>query len=323
MAIIFLGTPRFAVPSLEALIKAGEDIAAVVTRPDAPKNRTKKPLPSHVKEAALRHGLKVLEPRSMKDPQFLSELKKIQPEFLLVVAYGRILTREILSIPKIAPVNVHASLLPKYRGASPINWAIINGERETGVTTMMIIYELDSGDILLQEKTPITEEDTAETLSARLSAMGAELLVKTLKGLREGTLKPRPQAGLQASLQASLQEGEPTFAPPLKKEDGLIKWEKTATELFNFTRGVYPWPGAYSFLKGERVKLIKARPLLGEGSPGAIEKTEGDDLLVGTGKGLLSIIELQPEGKRRMGAREFMQGRDIKKGDRFTREPEE
>jgi len=306
MAIVFFGTPRFAVPSLEALIKAGEDIAAVVTRPDAPRDRTKIPLPSYVKESALRHGLKVLEPRSMKDPGFMADLKKIGPEFIIVVAYGRILTREILSIPNIAPVNVHASLLPKYRGASPINWAIINGERETGVTTMVIIYELDSGDILLQEKTPVSEEDTAETLSARLSAMGAELLVKTLKGMRDGTIKPRPQVG------------EPTFAPPLRKENGLVKWEKTATELFNFIRGVYPWPGAYSFLKGERVKLIKTRPLPGEGSPGAIEKAEGDDLLVGTGKGLLSIIELQPEGKKPMGVREFMQGRDIKKGDRFS-----
>jgi methionyl-tRNA formyltransferase len=305
MAIVFFGTPRFAVPSLRALMEAGEDIAAVVTRPDAARDRTKKPIPSHIKETALTYGLKVLEPRSMIDPAFIDELKRIDPEFLVVVAYGRILTREILSIPKIAPVNVHGSLLPKYRGASPINWAIINGERETGVTTMVITYELDSGDILLQEKTPISEEDTAESLGRRLSETGAKLLVKTLKGMREGTVKPRHQ------------EGEPTFAPPLTKEFGHIDWQKSARELFNFVRGVYPWPGAYSFLNRERVKLIKAKPIEGEGRPGVIEKAEGDYLVVGTGEGLLSIIELQPEGKTVMPARAFMQGRDIKKGDRF------
>ncbi|MDA8170101.1 MAG: methionyl-tRNA formyltransferase [Nitrospiraceae bacterium] len=306
MAIIFFGTPEFAIPSLRALHDAGEDIAAAVTRRDAPKGRSRTPSPPPVKELALGYGLKVLQPKSMKDPGFADELEKMKPEFLAVVAYGRILTSEILSIPKIAPVNVHASLLPRYRGASPIAWAIINGERETGVTTMVMAPGLDAGDILLQEKTAILPGDTKEGLSRRLSEMGAELLVKTLRGMREGRLKPVPQGG------------GATFAPPLKKEDGLINWNRSAREIFNFVRGTYPWPGAFCFLGGERIKFLKVEPVVNEGkNPGAIEKADGE-LLVGTASGLLRILKIQPEGKRPMSARDFLQGRKIKKGDVFS-----
>ncbi len=305
MAIVFFGTPAFALPSLKALIESGEEIAAVVTRADAPKGRSKAPSPPPVKEMALGYGLRVLQPAKMKDPAFVDELININPEFLAVVAYGRILTPEMLAIPRTAPINVHASLLPKYRGASPIAWAIINGEKETGVTTQVMRYELDTGDILLQEKTGIKEDDTAESLSARLSEMGARLLVETIEGMRRGAIKPVPQSG------------EPSFAPPLKKEDGLIDWKKGARELFNFVRGMYPWPGAYSFLRGERVKIMKTRPVEGAAGPGVIEEARGDGLLAGTGGGLLMILELQPEGKKPMPARAFIQGRAIKKGDIF------
>jgi methionyl-tRNA formyltransferase len=308
MPVVFFGTPAFAIPSLRALIESGEKIEAVVTRPDAPKGRDRAPSAPPVKELALKHGLRVLQPRSMKDEGFVKELRDISPEFLVVVAYGRILTREIIGVPTVAPVNVHASLLPRYRGASPIAWAIINGDAETGVTTQIIKYELDTGDILLQEKTGIADEDTTETLSERLSVIGADLLVRTIKGLRDGTITPFPQAG------------EPTYAPPLKKEDGLMNWNRTARELFNFARGMHPWPGAYSFLHGERLRLAKVGLVPGEGAPGRIAKAEGDELLVGTGEGLLSIIELQPEGKRPMAARAFLQGRDVVEGDVFTDE---
>lgn len=308
MAIVFFGTPQFAIPSLKALIASGEDIAAVVTRKDAAKGRGKKTLPPPVKELALSHGLNVLQPSSMKDPAFLSTLKSINPEFIVVVAYGRILTDDILSAPSIAPVNVHASLLPKYRGASPIAWAILNGEKVTGVTTMIITRELDTGDILLQESTPISDEDTTATLSSRLSEMGADLLIKTLKGLREGKITPKPQTG------------ESNYAPPLKKEDGLINWDRTSGQLHDFIRGMSPWPGAFTFLEGERLIITRAAAVpgkSGQGKPGVIEKTR-DELLAGTKEGFLRILEIQPEGKKPMDAKAFLAGRHINIGRAFS-----
>lgn len=302
MAIVFFGTPVFAVASLEALAASGEEVALVVTRMDAPRGRDKRPMPPPVKEAAIEHGIRVIQPRSMRDEGFVNELKRAAPEFLAVVAYGRILTDEILAIPSIAPVNLHASLLPKYRGASPIAWALINGERETGVTTMLMARELDAGDILLQQEIEIADEDTTESLSKKLSLAGAELLVKTLKGLRDKTIRPVTQ------------RGEPTFAPPLKKQDGLINWQRPAAELFNFVRGMHPWPGAYCFLKGQRIGFLKVRQLEGKGRPGIIEET-GARLVIGTAEGLLEAIELQPEGKRPMSVKAFLQGRDIRKGE--------
>ncbi len=305
MAIVFFGTPQFAIPSLKALIASGEDIAAVVTRRDAAKGRGKKILPPPVKELAVSHGLNVLQPASMKDPAFLSALKAVGPEFIVVVAYGRILTDEILAAPSIAPVNVHASLLPQYRGASPVAWAILNGGKETGVTTMIMARELDTGDILLQEATPINDEDTTESLSGRLSEMGAALLVKTLKGMREGTIKRVPQTG------------QSSYAPPLKKDDGLINWDRPAKELHNFVRGMSPWPGAFTFLEGERLIITRAAAISGQGRPGVIEKTR-DELLAGTKEGFLKILEVQPGGKKPMNTKAFLAGRHIKTGGSFA-----
>ncbi len=304
MAIVFFGTPSFAVPSLKALHEAGEDIAAVVTRRDVPAGRTKKILPTPVKELALAYGIHVLQPGRL-DEAFTEELEKTlsfaAPEFLVVTAYGRILPRRILSMPRIAPVNVHASLLPRWRGASPIARSIINGDSVTGVTTMLMNEGMDTGEILLQEKTEIRPEDDAGSLSGRLAAVGAGLLLKTLKGMREGAIKPRPQ------------EGPASYAPPLKKEDGLIDWGRPAKALFDFVRGMSPWPGAYFFLTGERIKVIKARAVDGLGSPGIVGKARGE-LLVGAGEGLLSLLIVQPEGKKPMPAAAFLQGRKIREG---------
>ncbi len=300
MAIVFFGTPLFAVPCLKALHESGEDIRAVVTRKDAPAGRAKKILPPPVKELALSYGLNVIQPGRL-DEAFAEAIEKTASEFLVVAAYGRILPGRVLSIPSIAPVNVHASLLPKWRGASPIARAIINGDSVTGITTMLMDEGLDTGAILLQEKTEIRHGDDAQSLSERLAEIGAMLLVKTLKGMREGLITPRRQ------------EGQASYAPPLKKEDGLADWSRPAKALYDFVRGMYPWPGAYFFLNGERVRIIKAAVAEGHGSPGVVEKARGA-LLVGTGEGLLSLVQVQPEGKKPMSAAAFLQGRKIREG---------
>lgn len=305
MRIIFFGTPLFAVPSLNALIQAGEEVAAVVTQPDKKKGRGHLLSQSPVKELAIGKGMRILQPASMKDTAFLNELLSIKPGLIVVVAYGRILPEGILKLPVFGCINVHASLFPKYRGAAPISWAIINGEEITGITTMLMDQGLDTGDILLQEEIKISDEDTTETLGRRLSELGASLLLKTIKGIKDGSVKPKHQSG------------EATYAPVIKKEDGRIIWSKTAIELFNFVRGMYPWPGAYCHLNKERIKLIKVTALDGSGKSGRIEKVQKDEFVVGTGKGLLSIKELQPEGKKIMSAEAFLQGRNIREGTYF------
>lgn len=306
MRIVFFGTPFFAIPTLDALYRSGEEVAAVVTQPDKRKGRTRELSPPPVKKYALENTIPVLQPVNIRDQQFLTELSRFHPDIIVVVAYGKILPPGILKLPSQGCVNVHASLLPKYRGAAPIQWAIIRGEERTGVTTMLMDEGLDTGDILLQEKLTISDDDTAETLGRRLSELGASLLLKTLQGIKEGTVTPAPQSGT------------PTYAPPLKKEDGKIVWSSTAEDIYNFVRGMYPWPCAYGMLHQERVKIIRVQALKGpSGQPGRIEKT-GDELLVGTIQGLISIHELQPEGKKRMSARDFMQGRKLKTGDFFN-----
>lgn len=304
MRIVFFGTPGFAIPSLNALFQAGEEVIGVVTQPDKRKGRGHMPSPPPVKELALNEGIKVLQPANIKDPLFLNELSGMQPEIIVVVAYGKILPAQILKLPPNGCINVHASLLPKYRGAAPIPWAIINGEKKTGITTMLMDEGLDTGDIILQEETEITDSDNAETLSKRLSEIGAYLLIKTIRGIKDGSIKPVPQVG------------DPSYAPPFKKEDGRINWSKSAREIFNFVRGMYPWPGAYCYLNKERIKITKVKVLEGTGKPGRIEKVE-NDIVVGTGKGLISIIELQPEGKKLMTAKAFIQGRRLKEGTFF------
>lgn len=305
MRIVFFGTPNFAVPSLKALLQSGEEIIAVITQADKKRGRDRMPSPPPVKEFAMHHGIKVLQPANIKGPVFLNELSAMKPEIIVVVAYGKMLSLPILNLSSYGGVNVHASLLPKYRGAAPIQWALINGEKKTGVTTMLMDEGLDTGAILLQEETEIADEDNTETLSERLSDMGASLIVKTIQGLKDGSLQPIPQSGT------------PGYAPPLKKEDGRIDWSKDAAAIFNFIRGMYPWPCAYCYLRQERIKITRVKIIGGSGIPARIEKMSKEELIVGTGEGLISIIELQPEGKRPMAAAAFLRGRRIQEGSFF------
>ncbi|MFO0752642.1 MAG: methionyl-tRNA formyltransferase [Thermodesulfovibrionales bacterium] len=302
MALVFFGTPGFAVPSLQALLDAQEEVSLVVTQPDKVKGRGRVLSAPPVKELALAHDLPVLQPEKIRNTAFYGELSAVAPEFIIVVAYGKILPEEILRIPALGCINVHASLLPAYRGAGPIQWALLNGEKVTGVTTMRMDRGMDTGDILLKEELAIAPDDTAETLSGKLSVLGAQTLVRTLRGVRTGEVRAVPQAG------------EPSYAPPLKKEDGRIDWNRSAAELFHFVRGMYPWPAAFCSLHGERIKVIKARPREGAALPGLIVRASGGELVAGTGEGLLSLLELQPEGKKSMPAAAFIAGRRIREG---------
>jgi len=305
MRIVFFGTPAFAVPFLRTLLEPGEEIVAVITQVDKKRGRDRMPFSPPVKEFAMRYGMRVLQPTNIKDPAFFRELSAMRPELIVVVAYGKILPLSILNLPPYGCVNVHASLLPKYRGAAPIQWALLNGEKKTGVTTMLMDEGLDTGPILLQEETEIADEDNAETLSEKLSVIGVSLLLKTVKGLKDSSLKPL------------LQVGTPSYATPLRKENGRIDWSKGAAEIFNFVRGMYPWPCAYCYFGRERIKIISAKIVRGSGIPGRVEKVSKNELLVGTGEGLISIIELQPEGKKPMAASAFLHGRKIREGSYF------
>ncbi len=306
MRLIFFGTPEFATPSLNALLKSGFDVVAVITQPDRQRGRGRQLLPPPVKVKAQRHGLMVLQPEKVKDSDFIKTLRDLNTNLVIVVAYGQILPPEIIHMPDMGCINLHASLLPKYRGAAPINWAIINGEKRTGVTTMLMDEGMDTGPILLQQEVEIKEDDTAGSLSEILAEEGASLLIKTLDMLKKGNIKPMPQSG------------EVSYAPSLKKSDGLINWSIPAQRLYDFIRGVTPWPGAYTFFGKERIRVIKTIPVDGEGKPGVIEKIKKDELLVGASTGLLSILELQPEGKSVMDIKSFLQGRRLEKGMGFS-----
>lgn len=301
MKIIFFGTPVFSLPSLKAILNSKEEVLAVVTQPDKKKGRGRIITPSPVKEFALSSGIKIFQPENIRISSFYEELEKMKPDAIVVVAYGKILPPSIIHLPPYGCINLHASLLPKYRGAAPIQWAIMNGEKKTGITTMLMDEGLDTGDILLQKEVDIYIDDNAETLSKRLSEIGAELLIETLQGLRGETIKPRPQIGI------------PTYAPPLKKQDGFINWNRTANDIYNFVRGVYPWPGAFCYLNNKRLKINRVKVVEGSGIPGRIENAS-DELIVGTLDGLISIIELQLEGKKPMSSREFLKGYKLKTG---------
>jgi len=296
-----MGTPEFAVPSLRALIESGEEVVAVVTQPDKPKGRGLEIVPPPTKILAEKHRIPVLQPAKIKTEEFFIELKKFNPDLICVAAYGKILPKNILDLPTYDCINVHASLLPKYRGAAPINWAIIRGEKVTGITTMKMDEGMDTGDMLLKKELPIDDEDTGETLSEKLSEIGGKLLIETIRLLKEGRLNPIPQDHSQA-----------TYAPMLKKEDGKIDWKKSAEEIKNLIRGTLPWPGAYTNLEGKLLKIYKARLAEDEGKPGEIIKSDSDTLRVATGKGALDILELQIEGAKRLKTEEFLRGRKIK-----------
>jgi methionyl-tRNA formyltransferase len=308
--LIFMGTPDFALPSLKALVEAGENVMAVYTQPDRPKGRGRKLALSPVKEMALLHNLPVFQPASFKEALARDQLAEQKPDLLIVVAYGLILPLSVLNIPAWGAVNVHASLLPKYRGAAPIQWAIINGERETGITTMRLDAGMDTGDMLLQESEPILPADTSQSLHDRLAEKGGRLLLQTLTLLRHGDLHPHPQDSSLAS-----------YAPPLKKEQGEIRWDLPAKEIDWLVRGLSPWPRAYSFFQGKRLILHRVSLDFSEtmGTPGTIISLDEGRIQVQTGKGILSLIEVQIEGHRRMLSEEFLRGFSLKVGDRLGR----
>jgi len=308
--IVFMGTPEFAVPSLKALIEAGHDIPAVVTQPDRPRGRGRRLEPPPVKLAAKEHGIEVLQPSGVREEGFMEKLKALEPDFLAVVAYGKILPRAVLDIPAKGCINLHASLLPKYRGAAPINRAIIDGEKETGVTTMLMDAGLDTGPMLLKERVAIGEEETAVELSQRLSVVGAGLLARTIGLLTEGRIEPEPQ---DARLS--------TYAPALKKTDGLIDWGRSAGEVRDLVRGLYPWPGAFTRWKGKVLKIHEGRVSkggAGGAGPGTIVSVDRDALGVKCAEGVFEVTSLQPENKRRMGAGDFIKGYRVTLGETFS-----
>jgi methionyl-tRNA formyltransferase len=301
MTLIFCGTPQFAVPTLERLIGEKHDIELVMTNPDEPSGRGYEVKPSPVKRAALKAGLEVFQPLKLKEESTAGFLSKFRPDVIVVVAYGHILPRWMIELPKHGCINLHASLLPKYRGAAPIQWAIIRGESVTGVTTMKIDEGLDTGDILLKREVPIQDEDTTETLSERLSGVGADLMVETLPKLIRAEIQRQPQDHAQA-----------TFAPILKKEDGRIDWKLGAEEIGWRVRGLRPWPGAYTSFRSKNLHIWSASPATGQvrlgDEPGTLLPDRGT-LRVVCGLGtLLEVHELQLEGRKHLPARDFVNG---------------
>jgi methionyl-tRNA formyltransferase len=307
-SIIYMGTPDFAVPTFHALHRSPYDLKLVVTQPDRPKGRGRRLAPPPVKQAAQSLGYDVRQPDDIRDPGFMDLLKSIAPDFLVVVAFGRILPASVLGIPRRGAVNVHASLLPRYRGPAPIQWAIIRGEPRTGVTTMLMDVGVDTGDILLRAATPVGPEDTAATLHDRLAAMGADLLVETISGVCSGDVLPCAQNHAQA-----------TFAPMLKKEDGRIQWEQPALSIDARIRAMTPWPGAYCFFDGKRYKIHRARPISGVSisPPGTVVPGFPDELRIATGDGVLSILEIQGESGKRLPVSRFLRGNPIAPGAAF------
>src|ERR1700733_7054346 len=305
--LVFCGTPSFAVPTLEKLVAAGLRLPLVVTQPDRPKGRGLELVSSPVKKSALRLNLAVTQPdRIRSNDEFRAQLSALKPDAIIIVGYGRIIPQWMLEIPPLGNINLHASLLPKYRGAAPIQWAIANGETVTGVTTMRIDAGLDTGDILLQQELPITPDDTAETLAPRLAVIGAELVVETLRQLEAGSIQPRPQDNSQASL-----------APILKKEDGLVDFSRSAGDLFNRIRGFQPWPGAYTKFRGKTLQILKTRPATGT-VPAAVLLVDSGRLLVGCGRNTsLELFEIQREGKKRSSAADFARGYHPHSGEKL------
>lgn len=310
MRLVFCGTPQFAVPTLKTLLEAGHDIPLVVTQPDRPSGRGMQLVAPPVKQAALSAGLSVVQPEKIKkNEEFRAQLEAIHPDAIIVVAYGRIIPKWMLDLPRYGNLNLHASLLPKYRGAAPIQWAVANGEPVTGATTMRIDEGLDTGDMLLQRELVIAPDQTAEDIFPLLAAMGAPLMAETLEGLEAGTITPKKQDDTQA-----------TLAPILKREDGQVDFTRTAMEIYNRWRGFQPWPGAYTAFRGKKLVLHHMMPmeLRGEESKLAQVLVEHDRLFIDCGSSSrLEIFEVQPEGKKRMPAADFLHGYQLKTGDRL------
>lgn len=303
--IIFMGTPDFSVPALKALHKSGHKVDLVVTRPDQPKGRGKIITLSPVKKAAIELDYEVIQPDSIKTKAVEERLSQLKPDLFIVIAFGHILPKNILAIPKIAAINIHASLLPKYRGAAPIQWAIINGEKETGVTTMLMDEGMDTGDILMCSKVKIEPDDTSATLHDRLATIGADLLIRTLNAFEAGDICPVAQNHSRAS-----------YAPLLKKSDGHIDWAKPAETLESFIRGVTPWPGAFTFHEDKQLKIFKAKPLpiKVKKPPGTVLEGFPDEIWIVTGEGALSILEIQAASGKRLFIKDFLLGYKIPPG---------
>ena len=299
MRIVFMGTPEFALPSLKMLVNEGYEVSAVVTQPDKPKGRGNKLTPPPVKEYALDKGIAVLQPEKVRTKDFAKTLYTINPDLAVVVAYGKILPPEVLGVPRLGCINVHGSLLPKYRGAAPMQWAIINGEKTTGVTTIFMDAGMDTGDILLKREVEIPDDMTAGELHDKLSGIGAETLRDTLRRIEEGTLVRMPQC-----------DGEATYAPMLKKDAGAIDWNKPSQEIHNLVRGTNPWPGAFTFYNGWRLRIWKTRTA--ETSPervnifkaGTICSCGREGIMVAAGRGMVNILEIQFDCGRKMGVEE-------------------
>jgi methionyl-tRNA formyltransferase len=301
--IVFMGTPDFACPTLQVLIDRNEQLLAVVTQPDRPKGRGQKMMPPPVKELALAHDIPVFQPSRVRDAAFVQTIRELAPDLIVVVAFGQILPKELLDIPPLGCINVHASLLPRYRGAAPLNWCIINGESETGVTTMLMDPGLDTGPMLLRRATPIDENEDIVSLHDRMAHMGAELLAETLDGLREGRIVPTPQDDSQSC-----------YAPMLRKEHGLIDWNRNPRRIHDQVRGLAAWPGAQTFLNGQPLKLYRTRVGDGRGIPGTVLRSTGGVFEVACLDGSLLIQELQLAGKKRLDSASFLAGCPVAEG---------
>ena len=307
--IVFIGTPEFAVPSLKALLAGSENVVCVVTQPDRPKGRGRKVTPPPVKELALQAAIPVLQPEHVRGGNFQAELQAFAPDIIVLTAYGKILPGCIINLPPFGTINVHGSLLPKYRGAAPIQWALINNERETGITIMQMDEGVDTGDILLQEKIAIADDDTSGSLAFKLAELGGKALVKTLDLLRREELKPVRQDDSQAS-----------HAPQLRKEDGLINWSLSAQRISGLIRGLDPWPATFTTIAGKRLKLFSPEvvpdypcPKI-HAKPGFVCRADRSGLLLCTGNGFLLVKEIQAEGSRRMTVEAFLSGNQIEPG---------
>lgn len=300
MRIIFMGTPDFAVPSLQALVEAGYDVVGVFTQPDKPKGRGKKMAPPPVKVYAEEHGIPVYQPVRIRK-ESVEDIKALHPDLCVTAAFGQILSQELLDIPKLGCINVHASLLPRHRGSAPINWAIVQGDEEAGVTTMMMAAGIDDGDMLLKKSTPIGETETAGELTVRLSRLGAELLMETMQQLEAGRLTRIPQ-----------EEQAMTYDPKLEKSMGVMDWAKPAKELAQLVQGLNPWPGCSTAWQGARLKILRAKAVDGQGTPGEILTADAQHgLVIACGQDALQVLELQAPGGKGMNAKDYLRGHSM------------
>ena len=312
LRLVFFGTPDFAVPALDALLRSRHHVVGVVTRPDRPRGRGQKTTAAPIKIRAAAAGLALLQPDRLTDPGFLGAFAALRPDLGIVAAYGKILTDAVLATPRLGLLNVHASLLPQYRGAAPIHRAIINGDRETGVTIMRVVKALDAGPMLAHVRRPIGADETSEELERDLSRLGADLLVSSVDALAGGLARETPQNDAAA-----------TYAHRLTKDEGLIDWAWSAQRIHNLIRGLHPWPHAFTFLGGDRLILRRSTtsPESPAAPPGTILESAGDRLRVVAGAGVLHVVEIQAEGKRPMAVREFLAGHRIAPGDAFKSRP--